>query len=346
MQRIEGVEELLLRLLLALQELDVVDEQDVDVVAVAALERRGAVVTDRVDEVVRELLGADVSHPQLRVVVVHVVTDRVQQVGLAEPRVAVDEQGVVGLARLLGDGDGGGVREPVALTDDERVERVLGVEARGLGVARSGSGIALIARRTRRQDDARVGLRRPGCALAGYGEPERSITGFGCCRGVLVGRVTLVVEVAHRCLETLVHADGDAHLLAELIRQRLRHRFAQRPLEHSLRLVEGHGQQHVVTEQPDEARQVEVGAITRADAVLVHVLQRGVPGALVVDGFVGGHVAPPGAAGVAAGRSLVLEAVMATRRAWRLPIVGPISTELSTACARCVVGLVGRCGAR
>ena len=156
-------------------------------------------------------------------------------------------------------------------------------------------------------------------------------------------RHTVVVEVSHRCLETLIDADGDAHLLAELIRQCLRHGFAQRPLEHPLRLIEGHGQQHVVTEQPDEARQVEVGAITRADAVLVHVLQRGVPGALVVDGFVGGHVAPPGAAGVAAGRSSVLEAVMATRRAWRLPIVGPISTELSTACARCVVGLIGRC---
>ena len=45
-QRVEGVEELLLGLLLALQELDVVDQQDVDV-AVAALEagrpcRRGS----------------------------------------------------------------------------------------------------------------------------------------------------------------------------------------------------------------------------------------------------------------------------------------------------------------
>ena len=44
-QRVERVEELLLGLHLALQELDVVDEQDVDV-AVAALERCRLVVAD------------------------------------------------------------------------------------------------------------------------------------------------------------------------------------------------------------------------------------------------------------------------------------------------------------
>ena len=44
-QGVEGVEELLLRLLLALQELDVVDQQHVDV-AVAALEAAGLVVAD------------------------------------------------------------------------------------------------------------------------------------------------------------------------------------------------------------------------------------------------------------------------------------------------------------
>ena len=56
-QRVERVEERLLRLGLALQELDVVDQQDVDV-AVALLEQRAPVVGDRVDEVVREFLGA------------------------------------------------------------------------------------------------------------------------------------------------------------------------------------------------------------------------------------------------------------------------------------------------
>src|SRR5690606_14006839 len=48
-QCVEGVEELLLRLRLALEELDVIDQQYVDI-AVAALEAVLAVVTDRVDE--------------------------------------------------------------------------------------------------------------------------------------------------------------------------------------------------------------------------------------------------------------------------------------------------------
>ena len=128
-QRVEGVEELLLRLLLALQELDVVDQQHVDV-AVAALEAVLPVVADRVDELVGELLAGDVAHLGAGVEAAHVVPDRVQQVGLAEPGVAVDQQRVVGLARRLGDGDRGGVGEPVGRADDEGLEDVLRVQPR------------------------------------------------------------------------------------------------------------------------------------------------------------------------------------------------------------------------
>ncbi len=60
-QDVEGVEELLLRPFLVLQELDVIDEQHVGV-AVATLERLLAVIPDGVDEVVRELLRAHVLH--------------------------------------------------------------------------------------------------------------------------------------------------------------------------------------------------------------------------------------------------------------------------------------------
>ena len=55
MQSVEGVEELLLGLHLALQELDVIDQEHVNV-AVAALEGGGFVVADAVDEIVGELL--------------------------------------------------------------------------------------------------------------------------------------------------------------------------------------------------------------------------------------------------------------------------------------------------
>src|SRR5690625_4607698 len=58
-QGVESVEELLLGLDLALEELDVVDEEYVDV-AVTTLERRGAIVADGVDEVVGEFFATDV----------------------------------------------------------------------------------------------------------------------------------------------------------------------------------------------------------------------------------------------------------------------------------------------
>jgi hypothetical protein len=127
-ERVEGVEERLLRLCFSLEELDVVDQQDVDI-AVASLERGAAVVGDRVDEVVGELFAGDVSHADAGVETERVVADRVQEVGLAQPRVAVDEERVVGLRGRFGDGDGRRVREAVGLTDDEVVEAVLRIQS-------------------------------------------------------------------------------------------------------------------------------------------------------------------------------------------------------------------------
>ena len=136
-QLVERVEELLLRALLVLQELDVVDQQDVDV-AVARAELLLPVVTDRVDEFVRELLGVHVADPQLRMHLRGVVGDRVQQVGLAETGVAVDEQRVVGTARRFGDGDGSRMRKAVAVADHERLEGVALVQLRRRAPAPTG----------------------------------------------------------------------------------------------------------------------------------------------------------------------------------------------------------------
>jgi hypothetical protein len=126
-QGVEGVEERLLRLRAALQELDVVDQEDVDV-AVACLEGGAAVVGDGVDEVVRELLARDVSDADAGVERLGIVADRVQQVRLAESGVAVDEERVVRLGRCLSHGDRRCMREAVGLADDEVVEGVLRVQ--------------------------------------------------------------------------------------------------------------------------------------------------------------------------------------------------------------------------
>jgi hypothetical protein len=123
---LEGVEELLLEALLVLDELHVVDEQDV-AVAVAALEGAHGVGADGVDEVVQERLGRHVAHVHGRVVLVHVVGDGVEQVGLPQPRVAVDEERVERPGGFLGDAHGGGQGEAVRGAADEGLERVLRV---------------------------------------------------------------------------------------------------------------------------------------------------------------------------------------------------------------------------
>ena len=128
MESVEGVEELLLDTLLALDELDVVNQKNVDV-AVAALERDFAVVAERVDEVVGELFGGDVLHPHPGKESLGVIAGGVEQVSLAEPGFAPDEQRVVGARRSLGDRERGGVSKPVRGADDERVEGVALVQA-------------------------------------------------------------------------------------------------------------------------------------------------------------------------------------------------------------------------
>ena len=84
-----------------------------------------------VDEVVHEGLGGDVEDLAARVVLGHVVPDGVEQVGLAEPGVAVDEEGVVGTAGRLRHGLGGGVGQAVRRCGDEGLEGELRVELDG-----------------------------------------------------------------------------------------------------------------------------------------------------------------------------------------------------------------------
>ena len=125
--RVEGVEELFLDLLLADEELDVVHQQNVRL-AVALLEHVLPAVTDRVDEVVGELFGRDVLDLETRLHVERVVPDRMKQVCFAKAGLAVDEQWVVRIGRRLGDGERGGTREAVRATCHECGKRVAGVE--------------------------------------------------------------------------------------------------------------------------------------------------------------------------------------------------------------------------
>src|SRR4029453_16965428 len=127
-QRVERVEELLLDPLFVLQELDVIDQKHAKC-AVALLEALNSFVAERVDEVVHEALARDVTDGEVTQVFADVVADRLKEGGLTEAGPAVDEERVVGLRWRFPDGEGGGVREAVRRPDDERVERVLRVQA-------------------------------------------------------------------------------------------------------------------------------------------------------------------------------------------------------------------------
>ena len=79
---VERVEELLLQAVLALHELDVVDQQHI-VAPVEELELRLGAVPYRLHELIQEGLAGDVAHLVRGVMVVHVVSDRPQKVGLS-----------------------------------------------------------------------------------------------------------------------------------------------------------------------------------------------------------------------------------------------------------------------
>ena len=135
-QLVEYLEHDVERLLLALQVLDVVDEQHVGFL-VARLEVLVAgfllVVRRAGLHVVAQQLGrVHVDGGKLRHRLVDVVLDGAHEVRFPQTRLAVDEQRVeVRLARHLGHGHGHGVRHAVRIADDEVLERKRGRGAVG-----------------------------------------------------------------------------------------------------------------------------------------------------------------------------------------------------------------------
>ena len=202
---VEGVKERFLCGVAALQELNVVDEQHVDV-AISSLEDLTLIVRDRVDEVVRELFAGDVFHADARIQRLRVVSDAVQQVRLAEARFSVDEEWVVCLGRQLRDGECRCMSEAVGRADDECVEGVLRVE-RGLGG------------RSLDSTDCRGGRGSGG---------NRSL-GLGICSGrnLFVFFAEVVV-----CPEFWVHDNAERRDVHRVIPKRLHNGNAEAMVEH------------------------------------------------------------------------------------------------------------------
>src|SRR3989338_4436173 len=122
-ERVEKMEEFLLRLLGVRDELHVVHDEDV-VLAILVLEAVRAAGAHGIDVIDGETLRGHIEDILIRVLFLEMIPYRLNKVRLAAPRRAVNEERVVRKTRALEDGLRGGVRKLIERPDDERFERV------------------------------------------------------------------------------------------------------------------------------------------------------------------------------------------------------------------------------
>ena len=118
-QVVEGMEKFLLGLLLAGDELHVIHQQQVRLAVFFPHFGRFA-LPDGVHQLVRQVIALDVSDFRVGVVFPDDIGDGVDQVGLSQAGVAVNEQGVVVLSRVVGHCLGCGVGKLVGRAHHER----------------------------------------------------------------------------------------------------------------------------------------------------------------------------------------------------------------------------------
>ena len=136
---IEGVEELVLHLLLPRHKLHVVHQQQIRL-PVLGPELAAPVGPDQLHELVDELVALDVDDFGGGVVFPDDVGDGVEQVGLSQAGVPVNEEGIVILGGVLRHGHGGGVGQLVGGAHHEILKGELRVgEPLGLALGRGGA---------------------------------------------------------------------------------------------------------------------------------------------------------------------------------------------------------------
>jgi hypothetical protein len=126
------VEELFEDLFFAFEELDIVQEEDVDS-AVAGLEVIGSFPTNRLDEVVEEVLRGHIPNDQVGIHLECLMANRIEEMGLPQPGAAIDEQRVVVGSGLLGHRHRRCRSESVGLADYEALEAISVDEVGGSG---------------------------------------------------------------------------------------------------------------------------------------------------------------------------------------------------------------------
>ena len=225
-QRVEGVEELLLRRILAADELNVVDHQHVDGPELL-LEGHGVAESQRLHEAVHKLLGRQIDDVAARVLLADMPGDGMHQMRLAEPDAAIEKQRVEGDGCRFCRAARHGERQFVRLADDKIRECVTRVEAgtkRFAGRRRPGGRAALLRHPWRllgRQADFNL-LHR---SILGSGDDTQPVgilvrhpfagqrrAGLECQRAVLETAYPKRLDPVPpgRIADILAHAVGDA----------------------------------------------------------------------------------------------------------------------------------------
>ena len=127
MQGVEGVEEFFLCGFFAGDELNIVHHQHINA-AEAVSELNIPPLLDSGNQLVGEGFTGDIEDAFAGVMLADEVADGVHEVRFAKAYTAVDKQRVVGMSRVSGDGQRGGMGKTVAAADDERLEGVLRVQ--------------------------------------------------------------------------------------------------------------------------------------------------------------------------------------------------------------------------
>ena len=131
---VEGMEEFLLGGFLTGDELDIVHQEQVGV-SVFVAEFLVAALLQGADQFNGEFIALDIDDVVVGMLGVDLSGNGIEQVGLAQAGGAVDKQGVVGLGRLVGHGDGRRMGEPVGRADNEVIKGELGVIFNKLGLS-------------------------------------------------------------------------------------------------------------------------------------------------------------------------------------------------------------------
>src|SRR5580765_366202 len=128
-QRFKSVEKLFLGAVLAAEELNIVDQQQIKRVVITLEVIKTLALISR-DYVAHILLGMDITDPGGRIVGQHLVANGVNDMGLAKADAAVQKQRVIGHSGIVGDLGGGSARQLVGLPGDEVVESQHRIDAR------------------------------------------------------------------------------------------------------------------------------------------------------------------------------------------------------------------------